>query len=432
MRTVPDGPLDHVVLNPGGTFRPRPFGNLSRQELVESFEENVAGPLQFLQRMYERINEGGSVVVRASVSGLAGSKFDDAYGASMAALHYFRAFDRLFAQRGVRLNVIAPGPHDTPMLHAALGEERLAALRGQLPSGRLGDPKEFAELVYEVATNPRRHGQLLGANGESYTPGGSFFFNENHNGREEGLALAERFMRHADAHGYKDRPFVEATLRKHPTAIARWAYADPLFDKVWWELSAPDAVPLKVGDATLERAVVYRLGIGGEIGPDCIYADALPAVHVVGAGDIVYRDPLAKDPTLHTREGFGNQIEAILNQFLVEGNEAMAMSGHNRQRLLRYIPCTDLASYSDCVTFRPGYKEFLGEMLGKIDSPSEIDLLLAFVALQDPVVYRKAVINPLLASGNAARATQWDSPLDLADISVKLRFAAGELAMKLF
>lgn len=287
-----------------------------------------------------------------------------------------------------------------------------------------------------------------------------FFYETNRAGVEEGHALLERFARHADRHGYKDRPFIEATLKQHPDAVARLAYADRLFDKVWWELSLPNSpqTPLPTGTPAIERAIVYQLGIGQDLWPDCIYADALPALHLPGVGDLVFKSALRDDPTYYTRDEFGKNIEAITTGLLRDGKGALEAAEAHRKRLLdlaRVYLNAEIAPYFETISLRPGTLPYLeAAMLVKLQ-PTALDLLCAFVRLQDPVVYNAAVIEPLRASsgkptsrgnplavlrqlqqffdnrGTAARIRQWSKPLDLADYAVKLKFAAGELVTPL-
>lgn len=57
------------------------------------------------------------------------------------------------AKDNVRVNAIAPGPTDTPMLRNALSPHQLAAFAATLPMGRLGRPEELASAVMFLASD---------------------------------------------------------------------------------------------------------------------------------------------------------------------------------------------------------------------------------------------------------------------------------------
>jgi NAD(P)-dependent dehydrogenase (short-subunit alcohol dehydrogenase family) len=57
------------------------------------------------------------------------------------------------AKHHVRVNAVAPGPTDTPMLRDALSPEQLAAFAATFPMGRLGRPEELANAILFLASD---------------------------------------------------------------------------------------------------------------------------------------------------------------------------------------------------------------------------------------------------------------------------------------
>jgi len=53
----------------------------------------------------------------------------------------------------IRVNAIAPGPTDTPMLRKMMNEQQLNEFRKTLPVQRLGTPEEIAHVVVFLASN---------------------------------------------------------------------------------------------------------------------------------------------------------------------------------------------------------------------------------------------------------------------------------------
>lgn len=104
----------------------------------------------------------GSLIFTASTSGLVGSMFSPVYSAGkFAVVGLTKSLAQTFAPDKVRVNVICPGPIDTPMLpgftsrsgdraEAAANEKKLLAA---VPLGRLGRPEEIAHAALWLASD---------------------------------------------------------------------------------------------------------------------------------------------------------------------------------------------------------------------------------------------------------------------------------------
>jgi NAD(P)-dependent dehydrogenase (short-subunit alcohol dehydrogenase family) len=57
------------------------------------------------------------------------------------------------AKDNIRVNAIAPGPTDTPMLRAAMSPEQMAAFAATFPARRLGRPEEIAHAALFLASD---------------------------------------------------------------------------------------------------------------------------------------------------------------------------------------------------------------------------------------------------------------------------------------
>jgi NAD(P)-dependent dehydrogenase (short-subunit alcohol dehydrogenase family) len=107
--------------------------------------------------------DGGAIVCTASVAGLQGAPELTAYCASkFAVVGIVQSLARELADRGIRVNGVAPGLVDTPMLASFLSERARIrgttadvvreGLVGGVPLGRLADPAEVADaMVYLVS-----------------------------------------------------------------------------------------------------------------------------------------------------------------------------------------------------------------------------------------------------------------------------------------
>ncbi len=138
------------VVNCAGTGRDVPFLDSTAQLFRDLYELNVIGSFLVSQAAVRRMRTRriGSVVNIASVSGLAGNVGRSAYGASKGALVTLTKVMAVeLAEFGIRVNAIAPGPIETPLI----AELHTPAVRAQwdrtIPMGRYGTPDEVAGVA---------------------------------------------------------------------------------------------------------------------------------------------------------------------------------------------------------------------------------------------------------------------------------------------
>lgn len=99
-----------------------------------------------------REQRSGAIVNTCSVSGMKGGGQPHAYAASKWAVRGMtRSAAWELAPYGVRVNAISPGVVDTPMIEG--GPEVLARLAAMVPSGRIGQPAEIAEIALFLASD---------------------------------------------------------------------------------------------------------------------------------------------------------------------------------------------------------------------------------------------------------------------------------------
>ena len=90
---------------------------------------------------------GGSIVNTSSMYGLVGTNMSFAYSASKGAINQItRSLALSYARENIRVNAIAPGYVDTPIL-AMVPDDAKAVMANQLPIGRLGKDTEIADLI---------------------------------------------------------------------------------------------------------------------------------------------------------------------------------------------------------------------------------------------------------------------------------------------
>ncbi|QSQ15249.1 SDR family NAD(P)-dependent oxidoreductase [Myxococcus landrumensis] len=143
------GRLDVAFNNAADGHMPAPLAELSVDDLDRSYRINVRG---FFLAMKHQLNAmlasgGGSIVNMASTAGLNGVRGMGAYSATKhAIIGLTRSAALDYADKGIRLNVVAPGPILTGRLQQ-IPEERRAPIVRAVPMGRIGGPEEVARAV---------------------------------------------------------------------------------------------------------------------------------------------------------------------------------------------------------------------------------------------------------------------------------------------
>ncbi len=137
------GKIDALVLN-AGISEPATLADLTPGHFDRHFAINVRGAVFGMQAAIGAMETGGSVVLMGSIADVMGISPYGTYAATKAALRsYARTWTAELAPRGIRVNVVAPGPTDTAMM-ASVPEEGRAALIAPIPLGRMARPEEVA------------------------------------------------------------------------------------------------------------------------------------------------------------------------------------------------------------------------------------------------------------------------------------------------
>lgn len=153
------GRLDVIVANAGNIERMN-FADVTDEHFDRTFDLNARGTLFTVQKSLPLMTPGGSIVLVGSITALKGLPGSTTYSATKAAVRsYARTWAAEFASQGLRVNVLSPGPFDTPIIdgQAEYFGQDPAALRAQMsthvPMGRLGRPEELASAAMFLASD---------------------------------------------------------------------------------------------------------------------------------------------------------------------------------------------------------------------------------------------------------------------------------------
>jgi 2-hydroxycyclohexanecarboxyl-CoA dehydrogenase len=169
------GPLD-IVVNNAGTDRFAFFVNTDPALWDFVLGVNLRGTIAVTHAVLGGMQERGrgAIVNVASEAGRVGSQGSAVYSAAKAGVIGFtRAVARESSRFGVRINAVAPGPIETPLLNAApeqlgeLGERLKQGMIGATAMRRSGQPEEVAAAIAFLASDDASYvtGQTLNVSG---------------------------------------------------------------------------------------------------------------------------------------------------------------------------------------------------------------------------------------------------------------------------
>ena len=157
--TARHGRIDVLFAN-AGIARFAPLEQVDEAFFDAQFDVNVKGAFFLVKHAAPAIPSGGSVLLTASVAGASGGLAGSAvYGATKAAVRSLgRTLARELLPRGVRVNVISPGPIITPILDRegfspAQKEAFIEGAKTRVPLGRTGEPQEVARAALYLAAD---------------------------------------------------------------------------------------------------------------------------------------------------------------------------------------------------------------------------------------------------------------------------------------
>ena len=129
------------------------IGEISEDHFDKTFAVNVRGTLFTVQKALPLFKDGGSVILNGSITGIKGFPAFGVYAASKAAVRSFaRTWLVDLKDRRIRVNVLSPGPIDTPALDS-LGPEAKEYNKMLVPRGELGRVDEIATAALFLASS---------------------------------------------------------------------------------------------------------------------------------------------------------------------------------------------------------------------------------------------------------------------------------------
>ena len=150
--------IDIIFAN-AGIAQFAPLEKISEEHFVKIFSINVKGLLFTVQTLLPIFQEGGSIILNASIGSSKGVEESSVYSATKAAVRSFaRTWTVDLRHRKIRVNAISPGPIDTPIFsNLTQNEEQSEQFKKNIvntvPMRRMGNPDEVAKVVSFLASD---------------------------------------------------------------------------------------------------------------------------------------------------------------------------------------------------------------------------------------------------------------------------------------
>lgn len=151
------GKIDALFAN-AGIAKFAPVADSNEKLFDETFDTNVKGLYFTLQKSLPHLKDNAGIVLNSSVVNSKGTAQGSVYAATKAAVRSLaRTFASELVDRGIRVNVVSPGPISTPIfgrtgLPQAAVDEFIAGIKSAVPMKRLGTPEEVGNAVLFLAS----------------------------------------------------------------------------------------------------------------------------------------------------------------------------------------------------------------------------------------------------------------------------------------
>jgi NAD(P)-dependent dehydrogenase (short-subunit alcohol dehydrogenase family) len=171
-RTVQElGGLDVLVNNAAYQMaQPGGLEDITTEQFDRVLKTNLYGMFWITKAAVKHMGEGGSIINTSSIQAYQPSPELLDYALTKGAIvNFSKGLGQALAERGIRVNTVAPGPIWTPLIPATMPSEKVEKFGSDVPLGRAGQPAELAPAFVFFASQESSYitAQVLGVTGGS-------------------------------------------------------------------------------------------------------------------------------------------------------------------------------------------------------------------------------------------------------------------------
>jgi len=162
------GKLDIIVNNAAIQYPQTCIEDITEKQLEDTFKVNIFSMFYLTKATMPHLKKGSAIINTASVTAYEGNKDLIDYSATKGAIVTFtRSLALSLADKGIRVNAVAPGPIWTPLIVASFDEQKVKKFGETTPMKAPGEPYELAPAYVYLASEDSSYvsGQVIHVNG---------------------------------------------------------------------------------------------------------------------------------------------------------------------------------------------------------------------------------------------------------------------------
>lgn len=162
------GGLNIIINNAAVQYPQTEFKDITGDQVRETFETNILPFFYVTREALNHLKKGDSIINTTSVTAYRGSEHLIDYSSTKGAIVSFtRSTSAMLAEKGIRVNGVAPGPIWTPLIPSTFTAEQVAEFGQNVPLKRPGQPSEVGPAYVFLASEDSSYitGQIIHVNG---------------------------------------------------------------------------------------------------------------------------------------------------------------------------------------------------------------------------------------------------------------------------